>query len=171
MSAVDLTKKTVLEIGAADIRHQKFWNNFPSKYIIIDVSKDLINIALSKLATLGVASEHFCIDGSNKLPLNDNSVDVVISFYSLEHIYPLEPFILELKRVLRPEGIFIGAFPTEGGLAWGFSLLEEIHRGGVHNIQILMRDLLEESLRTSSAKILGGQGHCDPLMVFDKSFG
>ena len=42
----------------------------------------------------------------------------------------------------------------------------ELHRGGVHNIQILRRDLLKEFLRKSSAKISGGQGHCDLLRLF-----
>ena len=37
--------------------------------------------------------------------------------------------------------------------------------GAVHNIQILIRDLLEELLRKSSAKIWGGQGYCEPFIA------
>jgi SAM-dependent methyltransferase len=50
-------------------------------------------------------------------------VDVVVSFYSLEHLYPLAPYLRELHRVLRPGGVLVGAIPAEGGLAWGLGRL------------------------------------------------
>ena len=53
------------------------------------------------------------------MPIPDLQFDVIVSFYSLEHIYTLPSFLNELERVLRPGGILIGAIPTEGGLAWG----------------------------------------------------
>jgi SAM-dependent methyltransferase len=49
----------------------------------------------------------------------DGSIDVVVSFYSLEHLYPLEPHVREIRRVLKPGGVLVGAVPAEGGLAWG----------------------------------------------------
>ena len=55
----------------------------------------------------------------NKLPFDDNSFDLIMSFYSLEHIYPLDKYLEELNRVLRKNGRLIGAIPAEGGLAWG----------------------------------------------------
>ena len=43
----------------------------------------------------------------------------MVSFYSLEHLYPLEPYVAGILRVLKPGGVLIGAIPAEGGLGWG----------------------------------------------------
>ena len=53
------------------------------------------------------------------LPLTDNSVDIIITFHQMEHVYDLENYISELKRVLKPNGLLVGAVPTEGGFLWG----------------------------------------------------
>ena len=53
------------------------------------------------------------------MPLKDNSVDIVLSFYSLEHLYPFQPYLDEINRVLKPNGILAGAIPAEGGFGWG----------------------------------------------------
>ena len=54
-----------------------------------------------------------------RLPLETASQDVLISFYSLEHLNPFEPWMAELSRVLKPGGRLVGAIPAEGGIAWG----------------------------------------------------
>ena len=59
-------------------------------------------------------------DGIHQLPFDDEQVDVVLSFYSLEHLHPLSTAVDEMIRVLRPGGALVGAIPAEGGLAWGF---------------------------------------------------
>jgi SAM-dependent methyltransferase len=51
--------------------------------------------------------------------VDDGSIDVIISFYSMEHMYPIENYLKEFRRVLRPGGLLVGAIPCEGGLAWG----------------------------------------------------
>jgi len=37
----------------------------------------------------------------------------------MEHLHPLESYINEMKRVMKPGGVLAGAIPCEGGLAWG----------------------------------------------------
>ena len=44
----------------------------------------------------------------------------MVTFHQLEHIYELEEYLQELKRILKPNGVLIGAVPAEGGVAWGF---------------------------------------------------
>jgi 2-polyprenyl-3-methyl-5-hydroxy-6-metoxy-1,4-benzoquinol methylase len=46
-----------------------------------------------------------------KIPLGDSSVDVVISFETLEHIVEHDDFLKEIKRVLCPDGILIMSTP------------------------------------------------------------
>jgi len=119
MEQVDLTGKKVLEIGAGDIRHTTYWKSQPSEYLLADVSTDMMEKAVSCLQKRKVPYRSFILNRAEKLPLEDNSVDIVVSFYSLEHLYPLSPYLDEMKRVVKPGGVIVGAIPAEGGIAWG----------------------------------------------------
>ena len=48
---------------------------------------------------------------ARNLPLDDASVDVVVSFETIEHFYEQEQFIAETRRVLRPGGRLIISSP------------------------------------------------------------
>ena len=41
-------------------------------------------------------------------PLDDASVDLAVSDFTLEHVDDPEPFVAELARTLRPGGVFVG---------------------------------------------------------------
>ena len=41
-------------------------------------------------------------------------MDIILSFYSLVHLYPLD----DMSYYLKPEGLLVGAIPAEGGLFW-----------------------------------------------------
>jgi len=119
MSSIDLAGKRVLEIGAGDIRHMKFWRSEPAEYLLADVSDEMMSFAKRRMEELGIAYRTISVERNQTLPLEDASVDVIVSFYSLEHLYPLRPYLDEFKRLLKPGGYLIGAIPAEGGLAWG----------------------------------------------------
>ena len=45
MADIDLTGKTVLEIGAGDIRHLSYWaGGRPAKYLLADISPDMMKL-------------------------------------------------------------------------------------------------------------------------------
>lgn len=119
MSAIDLSSKRVLEIGAGDIRHMSHWCGQPAEYLLADVSANMMCFARKRLTDAGVSHKCMLVERHQPLAIDDASVDVIISFYSLEHLYPLRPYLDEMLRVLKPGGILIGAIPAEGGLAWG----------------------------------------------------
>jgi SAM-dependent methyltransferase len=119
MSQIDLSAMRVLEIGPGDIRHVAFWQGRPREYVLADIQAAMLHKARQKLESAGIPSRSLLVRRDEPLPLQDMAVDIVISFYSLEHLYPLRPHVHEICRVLRPGGLLIGAIPTEGGLAWG----------------------------------------------------
>ncbi len=119
MSWIDMKGKRVLEIGPGDIRHMQFWNGRPSEYVLADIHEGMLEKAARKLEAGGVACRPLLLRRGEPLPIGDASVDVVVSFYSLEHIHPLGSYLEQISRVLRPDGYLIGAIPAEGGLAWG----------------------------------------------------
>ena len=83
----------------------------------------MMQFAENKLRERNISHKSILLKRNEPLPIDDGSMDVVVSFYSLEHLYPLHPYLEEIKRVLKPGGILIGAIPAEGGLGWGLGRL------------------------------------------------
>jgi len=57
------------------------------------------------------------------LPFPDVTFDVVVSFETIEHLEDFHAFLAEIKRVLRPEGVFICSTPNKA-----YSLHPPYHR-------------------------------------------
>lgn len=119
MSQLDLTDRRVLEIGPGDIRHHVFWRGRPAEYVVADINAVMMEKAVQRLESLGIVHRTLARQRADPIALDDASIDVVVSFYSLEHLSPLATHLDEIVRVLRPGGTLVGAIPTEGGLAWG----------------------------------------------------
>ncbi len=119
MSSLDMSDKIVLEIGPGNIRHAAFWQAKPQKFILADVQQAMLDNASAVLKSENIIAECLLVHRGDQLSLPDSSIDIAVSFYSLEHIYPLAPYLKEIKRVLKPGGLLAGAIPAEGGLAWG----------------------------------------------------
>jgi SAM-dependent methyltransferase len=86
-------------------------------FMLAQVAKCVIGIDIDP-ASVQIANEkyvsekiNFKVGTCSAIPLADNSVDVVISFETIEHIKEQMQFVQEVKRVLRPEGIFIVSTP------------------------------------------------------------
>jgi SAM-dependent methyltransferase len=118
MQKITLKDKSVLELGPGNISHHRYWKCCPKHLYLVDRRKDFLKT--SAIETLCKNTEvDFLENNSYKIPLNSNEIDILISFYSLEHLLPLEKYIEEFLRLLKPGGLLVGAIPTEGGLAWG----------------------------------------------------
>lgn len=120
MSEVDLSSKKVLELGPGKISHDKYWKQFPKSYHVADIYQQFLDTNDSKFDNKPIEfKKHLLKKNTLKLPFNDNSFDIIISFYQLEHLYPLNEYLDEYKRVLKKGGYIVGAIPAEGGLLWG----------------------------------------------------
>lgn len=79
----------------------------------IDISRDAVDFA----------SDHypgptFLLGDSQNIPLRDESVDVVVSFETMEHVSDPSEFMAECYRVLIPGGVFVGSTPHDPVLRW-----------------------------------------------------
>lgn len=121
MAHVDISGKSVLEVGPGDIRHTMHWKALPSRYVIADIQPEMLDRATEKLQKLGIVAERRLVAREEKgiLPFSDDEFDIIVSFYSLEHLYPFESYLTGMLKVLKPGGLLVGAIPNEGGLAWG----------------------------------------------------
>jgi SAM-dependent methyltransferase len=119
MSAIDLSGKRCLEIGPGILPHMAYWRGKPERYDIADINPEMLRESSKRLEDAHITYSSLLLDGAPHLPMGENEYDVIISFYSLEHLFRLNAHLKEFDRVLRKGGTFIGAIPAEGGLAWG----------------------------------------------------
>lgn len=121
MSQLDLTGKQVLEVGPGEINHLDGWRGMPARYVLADIQQAMLEFSSRKLRARGIPHECRLVDRADRgaLPFRDGEFDVILSFYTLEHLYPLTAYLDDMIRVLKPGGILAGAIPAEGGLAWG----------------------------------------------------
>jgi len=61
------------------------------------------------------------------LPFPDASFDAVVSFETLEHIAAQEPFLAEVRRVLRPDGLLILSCPNKAEYSDRRGVTNEFH--------------------------------------------
>lgn len=121
MRRVLLQGLTVLEVGPGALDHLRYWRDKPEMFFAADIRPDFLARAERQLRLQHIPARAILVDErrSAALPLPDCSIDILLSFYSLEHLYPLEEYLTEFMRVLKPSGKLVGAIPCEGGLAWG----------------------------------------------------
>lgn len=118
LSHIPLQGKAVLEIGPGEISHCEFWKGSPATYSLLDVRDEVLSSAAAVLNDVGVMPVKHKINGP-RFPIENETVDIVLSFYNLEHLHPLPEYLQEIKRVMKRGALLVGAIPVEGGLAWG----------------------------------------------------
>lgn len=108
--------KIVLDIASGSGYGSHILAQSAKEVIGVDVSKDAIEYSKKYYASNNI--RYLKGDGS-VIPLEDNSVDVVTSFETIEHIKDYIFFMEEVKRVLKADGVFILSTPNELEFAEG----------------------------------------------------
>jgi ubiquinone/menaquinone biosynthesis C-methylase UbiE len=119
MEKIDLTDKIILEVGPGSIDHLDYNQTIPHQYILADINKDFLDISTGRLYEYGITNVKTKMVKGIEIELENDSVDILITFHQLEHIYKLDEYLNELKRILKPGGILVGAVPAEGGGSLG----------------------------------------------------
>jgi|SRR5208282_10216 len=60
----------------------------------------------------------FLLGDVQDMPLDNESIDVVVSFETMEHVSDPSRFVSECHRVLVPGGLFVGSTPHDPVLGW-----------------------------------------------------
>lgn len=115
--ALEVVKdKVVLDIASGSGYGTKMLASTAKKVYGVDVNEVAINYAKKHYGSKNI--EYKVGDGES-IPLPDNSVDVVITFETIEHIRDYEKFVAEVSRVLKPEGLTIVSTPNDLEFAEG----------------------------------------------------
>jgi glycosyltransferase involved in cell wall biosynthesis/GT2 family glycosyltransferase/SAM-dependent methyltransferase len=85
--------------------------------LLAQVAHSVVGIDVSAEAVLHAQKAYqgpglqFMQGDARRIGLEDASVDVVVSFETIEHFYEHDAFLAEVQRVLRPGGLFIVSSP------------------------------------------------------------
>ncbi len=104
--------KTILEIGAGNLNHLKFENNFEI-YDIVEPKEFLINSAKYNFKKLIRYKYSFI----NEVP-EENLYEKILAIAVLEHIDDLDQFLIDVKKHLAFNGKLVVEIPAEGEFLW-----------------------------------------------------
>lgn len=80
----------------------------PKKIIGLDLSQGMLDIGVRKIAKKNLSNLIDMVQGdSENLPFDDNSFDAITVGFGVRNFENLDNGLLEIKRVLKPNGIFI----------------------------------------------------------------
>ena len=123
--------KTVLDIASGEGYGSAMLAQSAHRVTGVDISQEAVSHAQRKYQAENL---EFRVGPCSAIPLGDASVDMVVSFETIEHHDEHEAMMREIKRVLRPDGVMIISSPDK---------LEYSDKPGYRNpyhIQELYRD-------------------------------
>ena len=101
--------KVVLDIGSGVGYGSQILAAKASSVIAVDLSEEAVHYAGNEYPGNNI---HRIVGDGHDLPLASGSVDVVVDFELIEHLHRQKDHLLELGRVLRPNGFVIISTPN-----------------------------------------------------------
>lgn len=103
--------KEVLDIASGEGFGSAYLASVASHVTGVDVSPEAVAFARRNYAAANLAYKQ---GSATAIPLENASVDVVVSFESIEHFFEHDVFLEEVRRVLRPDGVLLISSPNKG---------------------------------------------------------
>jgi ubiquinone/menaquinone biosynthesis C-methylase UbiE len=110
VNQINLTKKKVLDIASGEGYGSNILANYAEKVIGVDISSEAIAHAQKVYNRNNL---EYIQGNATKIPLTDKSIDVVVSFETIEHLEEQERMMEEICRVMKLEGILIISSPDK----------------------------------------------------------
>lgn len=101
-------QKDVLDIACGEGYGSHLLADKARSVIGMDLSEEVVQHASMKYAAPGL---EFRQGDCTRIPLENNSIDMVVSFETIEHHDQHEAMLAEIKRVLRPDGLLVISTP------------------------------------------------------------
>jgi 2-polyprenyl-3-methyl-5-hydroxy-6-metoxy-1,4-benzoquinol methylase/GT2 family glycosyltransferase/glycosyltransferase involved in cell wall biosynthesis len=102
--------KDVLDIASGEGYGSNLLAQVASRVVGVDISSDSIAHAAAKYRRGNLQFQQGTVEA---IPLDNASIDLVVSFETLEHHDRHEAMLREIKRVLRPNGLLIISTPDK----------------------------------------------------------
>ncbi len=154
LSILDMAEgKTVLDIASGEGYGTHILASTAKQVFGVDINPDLVEHAAGKYSQENIRFLHGSV---TQIPLDPASVDLIVSFGTLEHVSQdmQQQFLLEVKRVLKRAGVFIVSTPNKKNYTDRYDYHNQFH---VHE---LYQSDLERLLKTHFGHVtLYEQGH------------
>ena len=108
--------KKVLDIASGSGYGTRILSEVAEKAYGVDVDETAVAYAQKHFAASNI---EYKVGNGTQIPLGDDSVDVVVTFETIEHIEDYAQFLHEIKRVLKPDGLAIISTPNDLEFAEG----------------------------------------------------
>src|SRR6266853_2538644 len=102
--------KRVLDIACGEGYGSNLLADVAERVFGVDISKEVIDHANLKYKR---GNLEFKAGSCSSIPIENASVDLVVSFETIEHDDPHQTMLSEIKRVLRPNGVLIISSPEK----------------------------------------------------------
>lgn len=102
-----------LDIGCNGAYLRKHIKNKRVRYVGIDIASKWYNRSM----------ENFCVSSATHLPFKDKCFDTVFALELVEHLFDYKPFLQDVRRVLKDDGVFILSTPNIACLVNRFKVL------------------------------------------------
>ena len=136
--------KNVLDIASGEGYGSSMLAQSAANMVIgVDISEEAIAHARTKYETNNL---NFRVGSCSNIPLADNSIDVVVSFETIEHHDDHQGMMFEVKRVLRPDGVLIISSPDK------LEYSDKLDSHNEYHVKELYRDEFKELLRINFKK-------------------
>lgn len=126
-----VTGKRVLDIASGSGYGSDMLAETAASVVGVDVSPEAVEYARTTFVRDNL---EYRVGDAVAIPLEDDSVDVVVTFETIEHIEDYRAFIAEIDRVLAPDGIAIISTPND---------LEFVEGNHFHLHEFVYDELLE----------------------------
>lgn len=103
--------KDVLDIACGEGYGSALMSADARRVFGVDISEAAIRHAREKY--LSITNLQFRAGSATQIPLDDASVDVVVSFETIEHLLEQREMLAEIRRVLRADGILVISSPNK----------------------------------------------------------
>ncbi|MEJ1937994.1 methyltransferase domain-containing protein, partial [Nostoc sp. NIES-2111] len=100
--------RDVLDVASGEGYGSALLGQVAASVIGVDIDPDSVRFANTHY--LGDRVSFRCGDAT-ALPINDASIDVAVSFETIEHLADHGAFLAEVRRVLRPDGMLVISSP------------------------------------------------------------
>ena len=117
--------KDVVDVAAGEGYGSALLAQVANRVIGVEMSADAVGHATS---VYGRPNLCFIRGDARHLPLQSNIADVVVSFETIEHLYEQELFLAEIRRILRPGGLFVISSPDSEVYSYPGSPVNPFHR-------------------------------------------
>ena len=101
--------KTVLDIACGEGYGSELLGQAASEVIGVDIDDTIVDVARKRYTRPNLS---FRKGSATAIPLEDRSVDVIVSFETIEHLADQNTFWCEIKRVLKKAGVLIISSPN-----------------------------------------------------------